>query len=123
MVRDKGHFASNEWWVLTFNRFLFEICFDVSQFCFAAQETCHFWYNLGHTEMKRIRQSQMALQICRCIAAMLFAFAAVLLPLAARAEKANVFFIHGANVSEQDTRAWAAEMSKRVAGRPDSMKE
>ena len=42
----------------------------------------------------------MARQICRRVAAMLFAFAAVLLPLAARAEKANVFFIHGANVSE-----------------------
>ena len=35
--------------------------------------------------------------------------AAVLLPLAARAEKANVFFIHGANVNEQDARAWAAK--------------
>ena len=34
-------------------------------------------------------------------------------PLAARAEKANVFFIHGANVSEQDACAWAAEMLKR----------
>ncbi len=33
---------------------------------------------------------------------------------AARAEKANVFFIHGANVSEQDARAWAAEMFKRL---------
>ena len=70
--------------------------------------------NLQHTEMKRIRQSQMALQICRRIAAMLFAFAAVLPPLAARAEKANVFFIHGANVNEQDARAWAAEMFKRL---------
>ena len=28
--------------------------------------------------------------------------------------KANVFFIHGANVSEQDGRAWAAEMFKRL---------
>jgi hypothetical protein len=65
----------------------------------------------------------LARQICRCIAATLFEFAAVLLPFAARAEKANVFFIHGANVSEQDARAWAAEMSKRVAGRPDYMKE
>ena len=50
----------------------------------------------------------MALQICRRIAVTLFAFAAVLLPFAARAEKANVFFIHGANVSEQDARVWAA---------------
>ena len=40
--------------------------------------------------------------------------AAVLLPFAARAEKANVFFIHGANVSEHDARAWAAEMFKRL---------
>lgn len=30
------------------------------------------------------------------------------------AEKANVFFIHGANVSERDARAWAAEMFKRL---------
>ncbi len=34
-------------------------------------------------------------------------------PIAAHAEKANVFFIHGANVSEQNARAWAAEMLKR----------
>jgi hypothetical protein len=52
--------------------------------------------------------------MCRRIAATLLAFAAVLPPLAARAEKANVFFIHGANVSEQDTRVWAAEMFKRL---------
>ncbi len=52
--------------------------------------------------------------MCRRIAAMLFAFAAVLPPLAARAEKANVFFIHEANVNEQDARAWAAEMFKRL---------
>ena len=56
----------------------------------------------------------MARQICRRVAAMLFAFAAVLLPLVARAEKANVFFIHGANVNEQGARAWAAEMFKRL---------
>ena len=37
-----------------------------------------------------------------------FSLAAVLLPFAACAEKANVFFIHGANVSEQDARAWAS---------------
>ena len=73
--------------------------------------------------MKRIRKSKIALQICRRIAATMLAFAAVLSPLVARAEEVNVFFIHGANVSEQDARAWAAEMSKRVAGRPDSMKE
>lgn len=28
--------------------------------------------------------------------------------------KANVFFVHGANVSEQDARAWASEMFKRL---------
>ena len=36
------------------------------------------------------------------------------MPFAARAEKANVFFIHGVNESEQDARAWAAEMFKRL---------
>ena len=55
--------------------------------------------------MKRIRQNQIARYICRRIAATLFAFAVVLPPLNARAEKANVFFIHGANVNEQDARA------------------
>lgn len=40
------------------------------------------------------------------------AFFAPLRPLAA--EKANVFFIHGANVSEQDARVWASEMFKRL---------
>ena len=33
-------------------------------------------------------------------------------PLSAFAEKTNVFFIHGANVSEQDARAWAVVMFK-----------
>ena len=42
---------------------------------------------------------------CRRLAGFLLAFAAVLPPFAARAEKANLFFIHGANVSEQDARA------------------
>ena len=46
-------------------------------------------------------------QICRRIVGFLLAFAAFLTPFAARAEKANVFFIHGANVSENDARAWA----------------
>ena len=67
--------------------------------------------------MKRIRQNQVASisrRISRRIAATLFAFAAAVLPFAARAEKANVFFIHGANVSEQNARAWAAEMFKRL---------
>ena len=40
------------------------------------------------------------------------AIAMFLVPLSAVAEKTNVFFIHGANVSEQDARAWAAVMFK-----------
>lgn len=40
--------------------------------------------------------NQIARQMCRRITVTLFAFAALLLPFAARAEKANVFFIHGA---------------------------
>ena len=32
----------------------------------------------------------------------------------ARAERANVFFIHGVNVSPQGARAWASEMFKRL---------
>ena len=64
--------------------------------------------------MNWIQQNQIARRICRRITVTLFAFAALLLPFAARAEKANVFFIHGANVSEQDARAWAAEMFKRL---------
>lgn len=31
-----------------------------------------------------------------------------------RAEKTSVFFVHGANVSERDARAWADEMFKRL---------
>ena len=57
--------------------------------------------------MKRIQQHPSR-QICRRIAATILAFAAVLPPFAARVEKANVFFIYGANVSEQDARAWAS---------------
>ena len=38
----------------------------------------------------------------------------VAFPSVARAEKANVFFVHGANVSEQDGRAWAASMFKSL---------
>lgn len=30
------------------------------------------------------------------------------------AEKTNVFFVHGANVSESDARTWASEMFKRL---------
>ena len=42
-------------------------------------------------------------------------FAVVLaFPIVAQAEKANVFFVHGANVSEQDGRAWAASMFKSL---------
>ena len=63
--------------------------------------------------MKLIQQHPSR-QICRRFAATLFAFAAILPPLAARAEKVNVFFIHGANVSEQNARAWASEMFKRL---------
>ena len=63
--------------------------------------------------MKRIQQHPSR-QICRHLAVTFLAFAAVLPPLAASAEKANVFFIHGANVSEQNARAWAAEMFKRL---------
>ena len=62
--------------------------------------------------MKRFQHKRPSRQICRHIAVTLLAFAAVVLPLAARAEKANVLFIHGANVSEQDGRAWAAEVFK-----------
>lgn len=31
-----------------------------------------------------------------------------------RSEKTSVFFVHGANVSERDVRAWADEMFKRL---------
>ena len=50
----------------------------------------------------------------KSLAAILFAFSVILAPLSVIAEKANVFFIHGANVSEQDARAWASEMFKRL---------
>ena len=50
----------------------------------------------------------------KSLAAMLLAVVAIMVPLAVMAEKANVFFIHGANVSEQDARAWASEMFKRL---------
>lgn len=48
----------------------------------------------------------------RSIAVVVSAIAMFLLPLSAVAEKTNVFFIHGANVSEQDAHAWAAAMFK-----------
>lgn len=48
----------------------------------------------------------------RKIVAGFAAFFTLLRPLAA--EKANVFFIHGANVSEQNARGWASEMFKRL---------
>ena len=44
----------------------------------------------------------------------LLLFAAALLPFVAIAEKTSVFFVHGANVGEQDARAWASEMFKRL---------
>ena len=47
----------------------------------------------------------------RCFTVAVSAIAMSLSPLSA-AEKANVFFIHGANVSEQDARAWAVAMFK-----------
>ena len=43
----------------------------------------------------------------KAFSALLFAFAAAFFPVAALAEKTSVFFIHGANVSERDARAWA----------------
>ena len=63
--------------------------------------------------MKRFQHKHPSRQICHRIAGFLLAFAAVALSFAARVEKTNPFFIHGANVSEQDGRAWAAEMLKR----------
>lgn len=48
----------------------------------------------------------------RCILIVAFVFTLTIFPLSAFAEKANVFFIHGANVSEQYARAWAAVMFK-----------
>lgn len=50
----------------------------------------------------------------RLLGLLAVALLAVETPLAVRAEKANVFFIHGANVSENDARAWASEMFKRL---------
>ena len=44
--------------------------------------------------------------------AVVIATIAILLSPSAAGEKTNVFFIHGANVSEQDARAWAATMFK-----------
>ena len=38
----------------------------------------------------------------------------ILVSASAFAEKANVFFVHGANVSESDARTWASEMFKRL---------
>lgn len=64
--------------------------------------------------MRQYRHKHLSRQICRRLAGSLLAFAAILPPLATSAEKANVFFIHGANVSEQNARAWASEMFKRL---------
>ena len=50
----------------------------------------------------------------KAFSALLFAFAAAFFPVAALAEKTSVFFVHGANVSERDARAWASEMFKRL---------
>lgn len=43
----------------------------------------------------------------------LFVFS-ILAACVCRAEKTNVFFVHGANVSAQDARVWASEMFKRL---------
>ena len=52
----------------------------------------------------------------KSLAAMLLAFVAILSPLAVMAEKANVFFIHGANVSEQDARAAKTAFGYEIDG-------
>ena len=61
--------------------------------------------------MEHIRYRNLIAAV-RSITAVVLAIAVVILPHAAFAEKANVFFIHGANVSEQDARVWAAVMFK-----------
>ena len=50
----------------------------------------------------------------KAVAATLVAFAAVLSPFAARAEKTNVCYIHVANVNERNACAWESEMFKRL---------
>ena len=61
--------------------------------------------------MKYIRYTNLIAAVRR-IAVIVAAIAMFLSTLSAFAEKTNVFFIHGANVSEQDARAWAAVMFK-----------
>ena len=62
--------------------------------------------------MKNIQYRNLTPKISR-ITVIAATIAMILSPLsAAVAEKTNVFFIHGANVSEQDARAWAAVMFK-----------
>ena len=51
-------------------------------------------------------------EVVRRITVAVAAIALFLSPLSAFAEKTSVFFIHGANVSEQDARVWAAVMFK-----------
>jgi pimeloyl-ACP methyl ester carboxylesterase len=48
----------------------------------------------------------------RHVVAAAFMMAAIVMPIEAIADKANVFFIHGANVSEEEARVWAAAMFK-----------
>ena len=48
----------------------------------------------------------------RHVVAATFMMAAIVIPIEAIADKANVFFIHGANVSEEEARVWAAAMFK-----------
>ena len=62
-------------------------------------------------EDEYIRYAKLNAKIRR-IVVLIAAIAMFLSPLSAIAEKTNVFFIHGANVSEQDARAWAAVMFK-----------
>ena len=59
--------------------------------------------------MKYIRYTNLMAAVRR-IAVIVGVIAMFLSPLSAFAEKTNVFFIHGANVSEHDARAWAAVM-------------
>ena len=60
--------------------------------------------------MKYIRYTNLMAAVRRFTVAV--SAIAMFLSLLSAAEKANVFFIHGANVSEQDARAWAAAMFK-----------
>ena len=60
--------------------------------------------------MKHYKHKNL-ISIVRCIAVVIITIAIFLSPSVA-AEKTNVFFIHGANVDEQDAQAWAATIFK-----------